>query len=181
MAGWDLTIREVIAHMTSRLLILPLAVMLLSGCVGKASHPQCQNLKGEAFGARLGADISGRYIDDLKANIADARYERCEEMFDLVQYQAQQQQQIQTQIQAQVQEQEREASAVSATSTTAPRLQYAPLKGLIDCERSISTKDSEQLLNDGPHSSYECEREVKRRVSAGIVSQNDVSRMMNQS
>ncbi|ELH8608041.1 hypothetical protein ACV6DN_09865 [Enterobacter asburiae] len=74
----------------SNKILLGFAVIFLSGCVGKATHPQCQDLKAEAFGEQLGASISGRYVDDIKADIANARYERCEEMFDLVQYQAQQ-------------------------------------------------------------------------------------------
>lgn len=76
--------------MNNKALMLVVGCTLLSGCAGKARHPQCQELKGEAFGSQLGAAASGRYMDQVKADIDNARYERCEEMFDLVQYQAQQ-------------------------------------------------------------------------------------------
>ncbi|HIE5387905.1 TPA: hypothetical protein ACXNPR_001229 [Enterobacter cancerogenus] len=164
------------------------AIVLLSGCVGKARHPQCQNLKGEAFGSQLGAAASGRYIDEMKANVDEARYERCEEMFDLVQYQTQQQQQlVQTQqqqalIQAQQQEQERKALVIENLKGPEAQKMFnsASLKDLVDCERGIG-KDSDKFPADlKAVVSYGCEKEINKRVASGKVSRSTVDKMLNQ-
>ncbi|MFA1281521.1 hypothetical protein ACDI96_02250 [Citrobacter telavivensis] len=143
-------------------------VSLLSGCAGKANHPQCQSLRNRAYGEQLGAAASGRYIDQVEANIADRQYERCEELFDLAQYQAQ----------------EQKTTIVVQQTTSEPRssskLQYASLKGLVDCEKSIVSTASEELLKEGASSAYQCEREIDRRISSGAVSRDVVDRMLNQ-
>lgn len=144
------------------------AVSLLSGCAGKANHPQCQSLRNRAYGEQLGAAASGRYIDQVEANIADRQYERCEELFDLAQYQAQ----------------EQKTTIVVQQTTSEPRssskLQYASLKGLVDCEKSIVSTASEELLKEGASSAYQCEKEIDRRVGSGAVSRGVVDKMLNQ-
>ncbi|MFJ2973551.1 hypothetical protein ACIPDS_02570 [Kluyvera sp. NPDC087067] len=172
-----LTIRVGIVLMISKRILVLISIGILSGCVGKASHPQCQNLKGEAFGARLGAAISGRYIDDMKANIADTRYERCEEMFDLIQYQEQLQETAQQERQESLQQQ----SAIAVSPTVQPsQLHSASLKDLVDCERTILEPGKQGVSDEKTKLSYQCELEIDRRVDTGIVGRDTVNKMLKQ-
>ena len=173
------TIREGIALMTSKWLWVLPVVVLLSGCVSKAKHPQCQDLKGEAFGAQLGAAASGRYLDQMRANIDQARYERCEEMFDLVQYQAQEQEQLQ-QAQAQAQERQRILVDRSKSPEMQKILRGASLGDLVGCEKAVTDTSDKHAPDVKAMSSYMCEKEIDRRVSAGIVSRGVVDKMLNQ-
>lgn len=175
-------IRVGIALMINRWIVALSAAFLLSGCVGKARHPQCQDLKGEAFGERLGAAISGRYIDDIKANIADGRYERCEEMFDLAQYQSQLQSE---QHQAQVDLQEQERQQAMRDKVNGPEMQEklgaASLKDLVNCEKAVQDKSDTHPQDVKAIVSYACEREIDNRVNSGKVDRSVVNKMLSQS
>jgi len=158
-------------------------VIVLSGCAGKANHPQCQNLKNEAVGAQFGATMAGTYIAQIQANTDERQYERCEEMFDVVQYQAQlQQEQAQAQIQEQEQEQERKR--VMMEKIKGPEMQRL-LKGLsladlVDCEKGVG-EDSDKFTPDVKAIvSRECVGEIDRRVDSGKVSRAKVEKMLNQ-
>lgn len=162
--------------------LLPLAVaVLLSGCVGNARHPQCQDLKGEAFGAKLGAAVSGRYLDRAEANIADGRYERCEEMFDLAQYNAQLQQE-QAQAQAAAQAQERKTLLVERANSPEmqEKLKSASLGDLVKCEKAVQNNNDNHAADVKAMVSYICEREIDRRVDSGVVSRDKINKMLNQ-
>ncbi|HED5885102.1 TPA: hypothetical protein R5S02_000181 [Salmonella enterica] len=117
-----------------------IAAVAISGCAGKARHSQCQELKSEASGAQWGAVLAGTYAARIEANMDNARYERCEEMFDLVQYQAQ----INNQ------------TAALLKSNKAPQIadvKSASLQDLESCERS----------GDDAAMAYRCEQEINRR------------------
>lgn len=121
-------------------LVVIIAAVAISGCAGKARHSQCQELKSEASGAQWGAVLAGTYAARIEANMDNARYERCEEMFDLVQYQAQ----INNQ------------TAALLKSNKAPQIadvKSASLQDLESCERS----------GDDAAMAYRCEQEINRR------------------
>ncbi|WP_410750664.1 hypothetical protein [Citrobacter sp. U14242] len=253
----------------SLLLIFPLAAMLLSGCVGKANHPQCQSLKAGAAGSQFGAALTGRYIDQVRADMDERQYERCEEMFDLVNQQQQYQQQLQEteqeasreriQVQEQAEAEVRKRKMLEAlsapemqkkmrndplkdlvscargeggekiandvkvlvegacrseldrrvdsgkvsrakvdkllnkqeqqltqsqspkgASASSSKLAYASLQGLVDCEHSVVSPQSGELLKEGASSSYQCELEIDRRVDSGVISRAEVNKMGNQ-
>lgn len=168
--------------MSNKLLILPVAVMLLSGCVGKANHPQCQSLKAGAAGSQFGAALTGRYVDQLKADMDERQYERCEEMFDLVQYQAQQQAQLQQQEQAQEKAQELERHRMIQEKLSSPEMQKElrsdSLKDLVSCakgERGEKIPPDVLSMVEGM-----CKGEIDRRVDSGKVSRAKVDKMISQ-
>ncbi|EJL3598990.1 hypothetical protein NMG38_002215 [Salmonella enterica subsp. enterica serovar Waycross] len=121
-----------------------IATVAISGCAGNARHSQCQELKSEASGAQWGAVLAGTYAARIEANMDNARYERCEEMFDLVQYQAQ----INNQA---------AALPKSNKATQIADVKSASLQELESCERSS---------NDAAMA-YRCEQEINRRNSDG--------------
>lgn len=125
-------------------LVVIIATVAISGCAGNARHSQCQELKSEASGAQWGAVLAGTYAARIEANMDNARYERCEEMFDLVQYQAQ----INNQA---------AALPKSNKATQIADVKSASLQELESCERSS---------NDAAMA-YRCEQEINRRNSDG--------------
>lgn len=168
--------------------LLP-AVLLLSGCAGKARHQQCQDLKAEAAGSQFGAALAGTYMAQAEADMDKARYERCEESFDLIQYQSQLQQQAQEQAseQAKQQEQERaqERHNLLVERAKSPEMQKmlraASLKDLVECEKSVTNENDNHADDVKAMSAYLCEKEVDRRVDAGKLSRATVNKMLNQS
>lgn len=127
-------------------LVVIIAAVAISGCAGKARHSQCQELKSEASGAQWGAVLAGTYAARIEANMDNARYERCEEVFDLVQYQAQ----INNQA----------AENKTGGSNGASRVvdvKSASLQDLESCER----------YGDDAAVAYRCEQEINRRESDG--------------
>lgn len=125
-------------------LVVIIATVAISGCAGNARHSQCQELKSEASGAQWGAVLAGTYAARIEANMDNARYERCEEMFDLVQYQAQ----INNQA---------AALPKSNKATQIADVKSASLQDLENCERS----------GDDAAMAYRCELEINRRNSDG--------------
>ncbi|MDM2944785.1 hypothetical protein OGY01_20370 [Citrobacter sp. Cm038] len=170
--------------MISKWATLFLAVMFLSGCVGKANHPQCQKLKAEAAGSQFGAAMAGTYLAQAEADMDNARYERCEEMFDLVQYQAQVQAQMQQQAQAEAQSQAQERQKLMVEKSKSPEMQEklgaASLADLVSCEKEVSNENSKYAPDVKAAMSFACEREVDRRVDSGKVSRAKVDKMLNQ-
>lgn len=168
--------------MISKPLILALSAMLLSGCVGKANHPQCQSLKAGAAGSQFGAALTGRYVDQIRADMDERQYERCEEMFDLVQYQAQQQEQLQQQAQAQAQAQIQERNTLIQEKLNTPEMQKAlrtdSLKDLVSCakgERGEKLSSDVLVMVEGM-----CRGEIDRRVDSGKISRAKVDKMIYQ-
>ncbi|ECB3864227.1 hypothetical protein EW429_04105 [Salmonella enterica subsp. enterica serovar Oranienburg] len=125
-------------------LVVIIATVAISGCAGNARHSQCQELKSEASGAQWGAVLAGTYAARIEANMDNARYERCEEMFDLVQYQAQ----INNQA---------AALPKSNKATQIADVKSASLQDLESCER----------YGDDAAMAYRCEQEINRRNSDG--------------
>lgn len=170
--------------MKIRGLVVAFGLMLLAGCAGHAKHSQCQSLKNNAAGAQLGAVLTWEYSAQIKADIDERRYERCEEMFDAVQYQAQlQQEQAQAQAQAQAQEQERKRLLMEKIKGPEMQtlLRKQSLADLVDCEKGVG-EGSEKFPPDVKAVvSYECEREIDRRVDTGAVSRNAVNKILNHS
>lgn len=164
------------------LLLFPIAIFL-SGCSGpgQARHPQCQELKEDAYGDRIGAAFSGLYMDRVEANIADRQYEQCEQMFDLVQYQAQLQQE-QAKTEAQVKEQERKNAIAERLKSqeTQEKLRAASLGDLVNCEMAVQNSTDTHPEDVIAMVSYVCEREIDRRVDNGMVSRDKVNKMLNQ-
>ncbi|HCL5072918.1 TPA: hypothetical protein N2F43_002182 [Salmonella enterica] len=123
-----------------------IAAVAISGCAGKARHSQCQELKSEASGAQWGAVLAGTYSARIEANMDNARYERCEEMFDLVQYQAQvNYQTVENKTGGGMTRSNGEKQVVDVRS--------ASLQELESCERS----------GDDAAMAYRCEQEINRR------------------
>lgn len=131
-------------------LVVIIAAVAISGCAGKARHSQCQELKSEASGAQWGAVLAGTYAARIEANMDNARYERCEEMFDLVQYQAQ----INNQG---AENKNSDALPKSNRATQIADVKAASLQELESCERS----------GDDAAMAYRCEQEINRRESDG--------------
>ncbi|AKW16659.1 hypothetical protein SEESL791_016345 [Salmonella enterica subsp. enterica serovar Sloterdijk str. ATCC 15791] len=127
-----------------------IATVAISGCAGNARHSQCQELKSEASGAQWGAVLAGTYAARIEANMDNARYERCEEMFDLVQYQAQ----INNQ---DAENKNSDALPKSNKATKIADVKSASLQDLESCERS----------GDDATMAYRCEQEINRRNSDG--------------
>lgn len=177
------TIKADIVLMTSKLPALLFAAMTLCGCVGKANHPQCQKLKAEAAGSQFGAAIAGTYVAQAEADMDENRYERCEEMFDLVQYQAQLQQQAQQQAQEQDRLQEQKRNNLLMERAKSPEMQKmvrkASLKDLVRCEKEVKNENSKYPPDVKAMMSYVCETEVDRRVDSGKVSRVQVDKIIN--
>ncbi|ECJ2543681.1 hypothetical protein FNN75_01880 [Salmonella enterica subsp. arizonae] len=66
------------------------------------------------------------------------------------------------------------------SSTSNSKLAYASLQGLVDCEHSVVSPQSSELLKDGASSSYQCELEIDRRVDSGVISRAEVNKVANQ-
>lgn len=131
-------------------LVVIIATVAISGCAGNARHSQCQELKSEASGAQWGAILAGTYAARIEANMDNVRYERCEEMFDLVQYQAQ----INNQT---TENKNSDALTKSNKATKIADVKSASLQELESCERS----------GDDAAMAYRCEQEINRRNSDG--------------
>lgn len=185
MVGLVRITKGVIVRMTNKLLILIMTTAMLSGCVGKADHPQCQKLKSEAYGAQWGAALTGRYVDQITANIDDRQYERCEQMFDLVQYQEQQQIQMQAQQRAKEQELEQARAQMRKVALDEKmkspeiqeKLRSTSLKDLVDCEKHVRSDNDKVAPDIGVAVSHACEMEIDRRVDTGMVSRSKVNKM----
>ncbi len=112
----------------------------------------------------------------------ERQYERCEEMFDLVQYQAQQQEMVQQQAreQAQAQEQERHNMIVAKLNTPEMQkeLKNDSLKDLVSCSKG---ERGEKLPSDvlGVVEGM-CRGEIDRRVDSGKISRKQVDKLMTQ-
>lgn len=175
-------IREVIVLMTSKVLFLFPFALLLSGCSGpgQARHQQCQGLKDDAYGEQWGAALSGG-VGKFRAQIDQARYEQCEQMFDLAQYQAQLQQEQAT-AQAKELEQERHNLLMEKLNSKEikDKLRSAPLADLVKCEKAVQNNDDIHATDVKSMVSYICEREVERRVDKGMVSRDKINKMLNQ-
>ncbi|EEH92259.1 hypothetical protein CSAG_00613 [Citrobacter portucalensis] len=63
------------------------------------------------------------------------------------------------------------------SSTSNSKLTYASLQGLVDCEHSVVSPQSSELLKDGASSSYQCELEIDRRVDSGVISRAEVNKV----
>ena len=178
--GREVIIRGGIALMNSKALPLIGVVITLSGCSGpgQARHTQCQELKENAYGESWGAALSGG-VGQIRADIDKARYERCEEMFDLIQYRAQLQQE---QAEAAAQAQERQKLLVERANSPEmqAKLKSASLGDLVKCEKALQNKDDTHAVDVKAMVSYVCEKEVDRRVDAGLVSRSKVNTMLNQ-
>lgn len=182
MAALVRIIRVDIALMTSKWLLLLLAASLLSGCAGKANHPQCQNLKDEAAGAQFGAALAGTYMAQIKADMDERQYERCEEMFDMAQYQAQlQEEQAQAQAQLQAQERQQVLRERANSPEMQEKLKTTSLKDLVICEKAVQNKNDTHPDDVKAMASFVCEREIDRRVGSGKVSRDTVDKMLAQS
>lgn len=177
-----LTIKAGIALMISKRLGVAFAMVALCGCVGKANHPQCQSLKAEAAGSQFGAVLAGTYIAHAEADIDERQYERCEEMFDMAQYQAQLQQQAhqQEQERAQAQQQERERLVMDKLNSpeVQKELRADSLKDLVSCTKGVEGEKlppNVLVVAEGM-----CKKEIDRRVDSGKVSRSKVDKMINQ-
>lgn len=165
--------------MSKVLLLLPLVVVLF-GCSGpgQARHTQCQEMKNNAYGDAWGAALSGG-TGQFKADIEQANYEHCEQMFDLVEYQAQlQQQQAQAQAQAQDQERRRLIQEKLSSPEMQKKLRSDSLKDLVSCARG---EKGEKLPPDvlGMVEGM-CKGEIDRRVDSGGISRAKVDKIINQ-
>ncbi|WP_333498536.1 hypothetical protein [Kluyvera sp. CHPC 1.2972] len=175
--------------MSKRLVLAAFALVALSGCAGKARHAQCQELKSEAAGSQFGAAMAGTYMARADADMDTARYERCEESFDLLQYQAQLQQQAQEQANKQANEQAQEKAQerheLLVERAKSPEMQKvlraATLKDLVECEKSVTNESDKHADDVKAMSAYLCEKEVDRRVDTGKLSRSTVNKMLNQS
>ena len=47
----------------------------------------------------------------------------------------------------------------------------------MDCEHSVVSPQSSELLKDGASSSYQCELEIDRRVDSGVISRAEVNKV----
>lgn len=65
-------------------------------------------------------------------------------------------------------------------SASNSKLTYASLRGLVDCEHSVVSLQSSELLKDGASSSYQCELEIDRRVDSGVISRAEVNKVVSQ-
>ncbi|WP_368541935.1 hypothetical protein [Enterobacter soli] len=163
------------------LLLMPLA-LIITACSGpgQARHQQCQEMKENAYGERWGAALSGG-VGQIRADIDQAAYERCEEMFDLVQYKAQLQQE---QEQAQAQEQAQERKELLQEKVNSPemreKLRSSSIEDLVNCEKAVQNKNDTHPEDVKAMVSYVCEKEIDRRIDDGIVSRSKVNKMLNQ-
>ncbi|WP_336285112.1 hypothetical protein [Citrobacter arsenatis] len=67
--------------------------------------------------------------------------------------------------------------STKGSSNTNSKLTYASLQGLVDCEHSVVSPQSSELLKDGASSSYQCELEIDRRVDSGVISRAEVNKV----
>lgn len=65
------------------------------------------------------------------------------------------------------------------SSTSNSKLAYASLQGLVDCEHSVVSPQSSELLENGASSSYQCELEIDRRVDSGVIGRAEVNKVGN--
>lgn len=73
-----------------------------------------------------------------------------------------------------------QSQSPKGSSTSNSKLAYASLQGLVDCEHSVVSPQSSELLKDGASSSYQCELEIDRRVDSGVISRAEVNKVANQ-